>query len=162
MIDPKIVGLLDHPLAGFAIAAALCIYHPFALWSGKRVLHRWFRERLADVNLMKQVRMLGSELSTISMAAMVKAAFDPKSNLTVAINTIDPHATWVFYAWLAGIYLTLVFTPSVFVRYALLEREPGHQESERHWSKFIWRWTMVSWFLGFVNLRIALKFMTSH
>jgi hypothetical protein len=124
---------------------------------------RKYHERLADFNLMKQVRMLGSELSTISMAAMLKASLDPKSNLTIAINKMDhPQATWVFYAWLAGIYLIVIFTPSVFVRYGLLERERGLHEDQVGWSLFVWRWTLVSWLLGFVNLTIALKFMASH
>ena len=157
--SPGVVHYLEHPLAGFAIAAALCFYQWAVLRWGGNVFHTWFHERIADGGFMKQFRMLGSELSTISLAAMLKAVIDQKSGLNQIIHGLKVDLSWVFYAWFGALYVGFVFTPSVFVRYGLLERDRAEDETREQWALFTWRWTLIGWMLGFVNLHIALKLM---
>ena len=151
---------VESPLAEVAIVLAVVIYHPLVVNVGKQIFSLFSKAKLPHPHPLRHFRLLGAELSTISLIAMLKAILDQDSLLSHSMAKLHPGTFWKCSAWVAVLYVALVFSPNVFIRFALLDEAPvlPSQRSEAV-SLFLWRWTLVSWVLGFVNLHISLKLM---
>jgi hypothetical protein len=156
----ELLKLAEHPLAEVAIVLAVVIYHPLVLNIGKRIFSLFSKAKLPHPHPLRHFRLLGADLSTISLVAMLKAILDKDSPLSRSMAELHPGTSWMCSAWVAVLYVALIFSPNVFIRFALLDEAPvlPSQRSEAA-SLFVWRWTLVSWVLGFVNLHVSLKLM---
>lgn len=155
-----LLKLVDHPLAGFLIALGVALYYPLVLRVGTAIFAFFSKTPIMPLDPLRHFRMLGSELSTISVVAMAKAILDATSPLGHSVRQQHPEHEWVCYLWVILFYVVLIFSPAIFVRFALLEH-PAAASGKRSEasSLFLWRWTLVSWVLGFVNLHISFKLM---